>query len=516
MVNKALFATGEGPATDAVNEAGGVAYKLEPKAALAQLAVTGFLADTYYQSGEDQLQAILTLCAHVEPEYVAKVAVYARQKGYMKDTPALLVAWLAAHREDGPACAAFSKVIDNGKMLRNFCQIIRSGRLGRQSFGSKYKRLIREWLAGRTDHQIFRDSVGNDPSLVDIVKMVHPKPENKQREALYGYLMGKEHNAEALPPLVKEYETYKATKEGSPPKVPFQMLTALELGKAEWTQIAKDARWMMTRMNLNTFQRHGVFDDEKMVKLIVERLADPEEVRNARAFPYQLLMAYKATGDVPYEIQEALQDAMEVATENVPKIKGNVYVFPDVSGSMSGAPVSGYRKGSTTAVRCIDAAALIAAAIMRTNPKTTVIPFEGDVVDLRLNPRDSVMTNAQLLASIGGGSTNCSAPLALVNQQEKNVDLVVYVSDNESWVDRMGYGRSTSTATQWKKLKKRCPNARMICIDLQAYTTVQIKEGQDIMHVGGFSDTVFDLMAMFANGQLAPEHWVGEIEKIEL
>ena len=51
---------------------------------------------------------------------------------------------------------------------------------------------------------------------------------------------------------------------------------------------------------------------------------------------------------------------------------------PDVSGSMH-SPVTGFRKGATTAVRCIDVAALVAAAVLRKNPDAEVIPFEDEV-----------------------------------------------------------------------------------------------------------------------------------------
>ena len=50
------------------------------------------------------------------------------------------------------------------------------------------------------------------------------------------------------------------------------------------------------------------------------------------------------------------------------------------------------------------------AAILRKNPSAEVLPFDFDVVKVKLNPRDSVMTNAARLASVGGGGTNCSAP----------------------------------------------------------------------------------------------------------
>ena len=46
----------------------------------------------------------------------------------------------------------------------------------------------------------------------------------------------------------------------------------------------------MTRMNLNTFQRHGVFHDAEMVELIANRLRDAEAIKRAKVFPYQLLI----------------------------------------------------------------------------------------------------------------------------------------------------------------------------------------------------------------------------------
>src|SRR5260370_15638697 len=111
-------------------------------------------------------------------------------------------------------------------------------------------------------------------------------------------------------------------------------------------------------------------------------------------------------------------------------MEGRVGVCPDVSGSMSSA-VTGWRAGSTTSVRCIDVAALVAASVLRKNRSATVLPFEQAVVSVDLNPRDSVMTNAGRLASIGGGGTNCSAPIRLLNQVEAKADLVIFILDNE-------------------------------------------------------------------------------------
>jgi 60 kDa SS-A/Ro ribonucleoprotein len=217
---------------------------------------------------------------------------------------------------------------------------------------------------------------------------------------------------------------------------------------------------------------------------------------------------------VPAQVREALQDAMEAALVNVPAIDGQVVVCPDVSGSMSSA-VTGHRGSATSTVRCIDVAALVAAAFVRKNARTQVLPFEQAVVEISLNPRDSVMTNATRLAAIGGGGTSVSAPLARLNRLRAQVGLVVIVSDNESWVDARRHG-GTETMRQWAELKARCPQARLVCIDIQPNRTAQAVERADVMNVGGFSDAVFGAVAAFAAGAMDAGHWVGEIEKIAL
>jgi 60 kDa SS-A/Ro ribonucleoprotein len=197
MANRSLFQSLRGallPKTDAVNDAGAPAYALGPQAALAQLAATGCLNSTYYASG---------------------------------------------------------------KMLRNFVQILRSGVTGRKSLGTAPKRLIHQWLERASVRHLLQASVGTAPSLADIVKMVHPHPADPAREAFYAWLIGKPWNPEALPESVSVYEAWKQTRAGAVPDVPFQLLTALDLGTAEWSAIAGNASWQTTRMNLNTFARHG-------------------------------------------------------------------------------------------------------------------------------------------------------------------------------------------------------------------------------------------------------------------
>ena len=98
MVNKTLFQTARGLFTrkaDTINEAGGLAYKLSPKQALAQYAATGCFSHTFYADAGEQIDTVSEFVDQVDAEFIAKLAVFAREKGFMKDMPAFLVASLS-------------------------------------------------------------------------------------------------------------------------------------------------------------------------------------------------------------------------------------------------------------------------------------------------------------------------------------------------------------------------------------------------------------------------------------
>lgn len=522
MANKNLFKSTSGkmvPSTDGVrNEAGGKAYAKGPELALATYATTGTFNDTFYASAKEQLDETLKYAAQCEVGFIGRLAVYARERGFMKDMPALLCAHLTTRGEEGREVLGkiFMRVIDNGRMLRNFVQIMRSGTVGRKSLGSFPKKLVQNWFASKTPEYIFRQNVGNDPSIADIIKMVHPKAGDPTREALLGYLIGRKVEMSALPELVIQFENWKRDRGLVLPKVDFRLLTAQQLTGEHWMEIAKIAPWHATRMNLNTFKRHGVLENAEVVDIIAARLRDPDIIRKVKVFPYQLLMAYKASmGDMPSKITNALHDALEVATENIPEIPGNVYVFPDVSGSM-GSPVTGgpMWNAPQTKVRCVDVAALVGAAIKRKNPDARVIPVDTQLhTGARIDARDTVMTNAEKLARFGGGGTSLGLATDYLADGKKKVDLIVIVSDNQSWADSIYYN-GTVLMQGFRQIQKKNPNAKMVCIDIQPYSTSQGKDGGDVLNVGGWSDQVFNVISAWATGDRG--QWVDQINSIDI
>lgn len=171
----------------------------------------------------------------------------------------------------------------------------------------------------------------------------------------------------------------------------------------------------------------------------------------------------------------------------------------------------------------MDVAALFAAAILRRNPDSVLIPFDDKVHRVKIDPEDSILSLGARLAKFGGGGTNCSLPLAEANTKyhKRRFAGCVLVSDQESWI---GTGRHGSTAvmTAWVDFVKNQARLqgredvgpKLVCIDLQPYTTTQALDRSNILNVGGFSDAVFSVVASFISDEAS--RFVADVEGVEL
>ncbi len=173
-------------------------------------------------------------------------------------------------------------------------------------------------------------------------------------------------------------------------------------------------------------------------------------------------------------------------------------------------------------MRCVDVAALFAAAILRRNPDSVVIPFDTQAYDVRIDPSDSILSIAERLSKFGGGGTNCALPLEAANIRYRNRKFAgaVLVSDNESWVGTGRHG-STGVMSAWETfVAHHCKLAggeeapKLVCIDIQPYQTVQAMERKDILNIGGFSDAVFNVISAFLADN--NQRFVAEVEAIKL
>jgi 60 kDa SS-A/Ro ribonucleoprotein len=539
MANLNLFASLKSllPRADGRNEEGARAYQMPPKQALAQVAATGCFNGTFYAQAEDQLATLLALVNQVDDSvFLAKLAVYSRERAFMKDMPAALLAVLAK-RDPALFQRIFDRVVDNGRVLRTLLQMIRSGQFGRKSLSYSLQRAFQRWLNQASVDRLLSASIGNKPSLRDVLRLARPTPKDNSRRALFGWLTDKPVPtwtpacASDLPDEVHDLRAYRAAateieqlKVVSRSQLRWDLLADAALGPSVWKAIACQMGPQALRMNLNTLVRHAVFDDAEMVDFVAAKIADAELIHSARQFPYQYLTAYLNAEDrLPQKIKAALCQAAEIACGNVPELPAPVVIGLDVSGSMR-SPITGSRgRGATSRVRCVDVAALFAAAILRRNPDSVLIPFDDKTYHVQLDAQDSILSLAARLAQYGGGGTNCSLPLteAVSTYRKRRFAGCVLVSDQESWI---GVGRqgSTATMTAWQEFVKYqaglqgrdCTGPKLVCIDLQPYVTTQAPDRSDILNIGGFSDAVFSVVASFLGDDAG--RFVAEVEAIEL
>lgn len=566
MANKGIFGGG-GAATraplrrpDTVNEAGGAAFSLDAETALATLMLTGTFSGTYYQSAEAQLDKFVELARQCSSLFLAQCAIYARQNGFMKDAPAVACVLLMERSRteqsaDDLITPLFDAVINNGKMLRNFVQIVRSGKFGSKNINGKARRLVQRWFDRRRTDTIFRQSIGASPSLGDVLKMAHPDPadgahlrgssgltpdsiENrvKERASLYAYLIGCEEatgrqvtekwssgggelsakrkwRRDRLPACVRDFENLKDGSGDVIPNIPFQMLTGTTFkgvtDKKLWKHIAETASWHTLRMNLATFARHGVFDYKGMPEKIAARLADPVEVAKAKVFPYQLLAAYdvvEADASIPRCVVKALHDAAEASVVNVPEITGPFNVLLDISSSMTSV-ITGTRAGHVSKMTCMDAASIMAAAFLRKNPQGSLVLFNDSAQVMTIDTTLPLLRLAKDIRAKCSGGTNLGAAFhALVLNKLKGH--VVVVSDNQSWAG--------GENARWSVYHAANPKGRLVTVNIQPVTTTTL-DPETHLHIAGWSDSVFSTVgSFFGRGRKGTEEWLKEIREIRV
>src|SRR5690606_38153954 len=150
-------------------------------------------------------------------------------------------------------------------------------------------------------------------------------------------------------------------------------------------------------------------------------------------------------------------------------------------------------------IRCVDVAALFAAAILRRNPDSVIVAFDTQAYNVKIDPSDSILSLSARLSKYGGGGTDCSIPLREANGQysKRKFAGIVLVSDNESWINAgrpfgFGHNGSTGVMTQWETFKKTqqkhgVADPKLICIDIAPYASTQAPDRADILNIGGFS-----------------------------
>lgn len=507
---------------DLINKEGFRAFSRTLEEDTLSVLLTNTLSNTFYASEKELAKETLDVLkaqADQDPEFLAKACVYAREKGLMKLTSVIALAILSAQDVGGRKDLfrkAFPRVVQIPDDLREFVAFCRT-KQARKGLGGQAKVMAQHWLRHMSEfHAVkYGSSASEGITLRDILRMTHPRPKTEAQRELFGWLVNgwKDVGAEPSPrnPMVWALEKVKRSTDAAEIvslvktyKLPWEVVvpSVQKMTKGIWTALMHGMPYMALLRNLNTMTRHGVLEDKETVKALAARIADPENVRKSKQFPFRFWNAFNAfTGS--QTLRDALTDALEASFQNMPEIKGRVCVSNDISWSMNGKATE---KGTA---RFCDIAGIFGAALFKKCEDVVLLPFDNCAhPDLgKVSRRDSVMGIAQKIGLANNG-TNLGAPIEYLHQKGEKVDTFIGITDNEDWAGR---GFLTYLEIYRKAVN---PKMKAILVTIAPHRNFVAPTGYpDVWFVQGWSDAVLRYIPFILEGGRGQ---VEDVRKVDL
>jgi hypothetical protein len=485
-----------------VNHEGAVAWRLSPETELYAAVVTAGLSDNFYEKGETRLARIRQLIAKNEPEFVAKLAVYARKEMYLRSVPLVLAVELArtfpGERLVSRTVAAVVQRADEITELLA-CYQVANGRTGTKKL-NRLSRQVQKGLAEAftrfDEYQFAKYNRAAEIRLRDALFLVHPRPRNEAQQRIFDKIAA---NALEVP---YTWET-RLSETGQQ-----QYASAAEreaATRAVWEELAASGRlgYMALLRNLRNMLEARVSADT--VTRICATLSDPQAVAAAKQLPFRFLAAYRELRSVYNEQTPAVLDALEHAiSASAANLQGfddqtSVLLACDVSGSML-APISPNSK-----VRMYDIG-LVLAMLLQSKCRRVVTGMFGErwkVVNL---PQGNILANVDALHKREGEvgyATNGHLVIEDLISLRMVMDRVMIFTDCQLWDSRNG---GANLAAAWQRYKKIAPKARLYLFDLAGHGTVPVNMiNGDVFMIAGWSDKIFGVLEALERGGEALE-----------
>lgn len=447
-----------------VNLAGGDAFSVSAKEELVSAVLNTFLEDKYYESGNKRAGRIGDLVSRTDPQFVAKLAVVARNEFNLRSVTTVLLGELAKnHRGDDlvkRAIVAATPRVDDLTELVSYVGL---------PLPKQVKRGIRNSILKFNRYQLAKyKGAGKAVSLVDLFNLVHPKAQHATED-----------QKKAWKDLMEGTLVSKDTWESTISKVGEEDLDEAEMAEAKskaWSDLVLEGKmgYMALLRNLNNLLKNDV--SPKVIKAAADKLSNREEVKKSRQLPFRFITAYKNVRGSRV-LSDAIALAIEHALDNVPELPGRTLVAVDTSGSMSGDP--------------IEKAAIFAAALARSNDADLIL-YDTRVAELPLNSRTPVIDLAMGIEknALGGGTATGEVfQWATVNG---NYDRIIILSDNESWS-----GNAQSEYLRYRNTTKTDPY--IYAIDIAGYGTTDLAGGR-VTHISGWSEKLLDFIGIKEKG----------------
>jgi len=236
---------------------------------------------------------------------------------------------------------------------------------------------------------------------------------------------------------------------------------------------------------------------------VYEIISDADQVRRSRQFPFRFLSAYKELQSVPSatsKVFDALETALDVSVENIPRIAGKTAIVVDVSGSMKSA-VS--QKSKMT---CAEIGLLLGVIATRVCEESIFLSFDTQLYRPTVSARGGVVTQVRNIP-VQGGSTHMELPFNHLTKENINVDRIIVFSDNQC---NSPYSKGTIQKYADAYRKSVNPSCWVHGVDLQGYSTQQFTGGKTNL-ISGWSEKIFEFITLAESGL---ETLVGRVESI--
>lgn len=491
------------------NYEGANAFSLTPELELYSAVVTAGLSDTFYEKDGARVTRMQELMKKNDTDFVAKLAVYARQKMYMRSVPMVLAVELAKQNSGNPLV---SKTV-NGVVQRadEITELLAYYQLANKRSGTKklnkLSKQVQKGLAeafNRFDeYQFSKYNRAAEVTLRDALFLVHPKAKDENQQIVFNKIAAKnletaytwETELSALGQLKFKNEKAKAAA-----------------FRAKWEELIDSQKlgYMALMRNLRNILEAEVSGAH--MKKVCAFLANENAVSKSKQLPFRFLAAYREvkalnSGFVPM-VLDALEDAVIASAKNISGFdeKTRVLIACDVSGSMQ-KPVSAKSK-----ILLFDIG-LILGMLLQNKCKYVVSGMFGDRWKVINMPNRGVLSNVneyyQREGEVGY-ATNGYLVIEDLIARGKVMDKVMLFTDCQLWNSN---GGNNSLVQSWNKYKTIAPDAKLYLFDLAGYGNVPVSvQRHDVSLIAGWSDKVFDVLSAVENGESA----ISMIKKTEL
>ena len=540
------------------NFMGEMAFKMEDKEELISTVMTTFLQDEYYEKEATKIARIQELLKKVDPLFAAKLAIYARNQGNLRSVTHFIAAEIAKYVSGSEWGKRFyDKIIvrpdDMSEIVSAYAHINGMSQKNISKIPNAMKGGFKTALERLDAYQIDKYKMQNrEVSLIDLVRLFHPKGNQKNTEAFKRLV-----NGESLEGL---YETKIFEKEMTKAGQLTKNATEDEKEKAKHEAISEVLGNIkgMPIMNLIRNLRNIILYAPDKVEDACAQLRIKDKILKSRLLPFRFATAYaeiekmswnKPNTDtaITFEsdkaeeeltmiqfhslkrsVLDALEDAIQYSVENIPELEGNVAILVDHSGSCRGdaggsSAVSAFSKTSTAMI------GNLFGSMMAYRQKNVYIGLFGDkLIDVPMD-RNMKMLDFNKMSFDRGACCGAGTETGIYDFirkciiEKKKVDNVVVFSDcqigNGSYNFTPWYGskmtdRGDHFHELFNKFKKLNPKCNWIVVNLrQSGGTSVFDKSQRILNIAGWSDKIFDVIKSQCRGWDAV---IKEIEAVEV